>query len=203
MALEVTKAPGVDGVTKATYGQNLEENLRALHQKLRQMSYRPQPVRRVEIPRRMAPYASWGLAASKTRSFRDDATDLGSHLRTGVYQDPMATVQGRVATMPATTNQEVMSQPVNWIVDLDLAQFFDTMPHLEILSQQQIKDRKLQIGSCCRVQTPGGCAVNWEVRKARLSPVLANIFLDQVLDQWFMTVVSTAEDDMCVDPGRR
>jgi len=37
------------GVTKATYGQNLEENLRALHQKLRQMSYRPQPVRRVEI----------------------------------------------------------------------------------------------------------------------------------------------------------
>jgi len=51
MALEVTKAPGVDGVTKATYGQNLEENLRALHQKLRQMSYRPQPVRRVEIPK--------------------------------------------------------------------------------------------------------------------------------------------------------
>jgi len=50
MALEVTKAPGVDGVTKATYGQNLEENLRALHQK-RQMSYRPQPVRRVEIPK--------------------------------------------------------------------------------------------------------------------------------------------------------
>jgi len=39
-------------------------------------------------------------------------------------------------------NQEVMSQPVNWIVDLDLAQFF-TMPHLEILTpQQQIKDRK-------------------------------------------------------------
>jgi len=31
-------------------------------------------------------------------------------------------------------NQEVMSQPVNWIVDLDLAQFFDTMPHLEILT---------------------------------------------------------------------
>jgi len=33
---------------------------------------------------------------------------------------------------------------VNWIVDLDLAQFFDTMPHLEILTllQQQIKDRK-------------------------------------------------------------
>jgi RNA-directed DNA polymerase len=50
-ALDGTKAPGVDGITKAMYGQNLEANLQALHQKLRQRSYRPQPVRRVEIPK--------------------------------------------------------------------------------------------------------------------------------------------------------
>src|SRR5918999_5421760 len=50
-ALDGTRAPGVDGVTKARYGQNLEANLQALHQKLHRMSYRPQPVRRVEIPK--------------------------------------------------------------------------------------------------------------------------------------------------------
>ncbi|HSF33595.1 MAG TPA: hypothetical protein VLK82_24395 [Candidatus Tectomicrobia bacterium] len=50
-ALEGTKAPGVEGITKAMYGQNLEANLQALHQKLHQRSYRPQPVRRVEIPK--------------------------------------------------------------------------------------------------------------------------------------------------------
>jgi RNA-directed DNA polymerase len=50
-ALEGTKAPGVDGITKAMYGQNLEANLQALHQKLHQSAYRPQPVRRVEIPK--------------------------------------------------------------------------------------------------------------------------------------------------------
>jgi len=38
-------------VTKAGYGQNLEENLRELHQQLLQMSYRPKAVRRVEIPK--------------------------------------------------------------------------------------------------------------------------------------------------------
>ncbi len=48
-ALDGTKAPGLDGVTKAMYGQNLDDNLRALHQKLRQLAYRPQPVHRVEI----------------------------------------------------------------------------------------------------------------------------------------------------------
>jgi retron-type reverse transcriptase len=55
-----------------------------------------------------------------------------------------------------------MRQPVNWIVDLDLAQFFDTMPHQEILAvlAQRITDvkclrliaRMLKAG----VQTPGG-----------------------------------------------
>ena len=49
LSLDATKAPGVDGVTKAAYGEHLEDNLRELHRRLRQMSYRPQPVRRVEI----------------------------------------------------------------------------------------------------------------------------------------------------------
>jgi RNA-directed DNA polymerase len=50
-SLDGKKATGVDGVTKAMYGQHLEENLQALHQKLHQRAYRPQPVRRVEIPK--------------------------------------------------------------------------------------------------------------------------------------------------------
>lgn len=42
--LDGKKALGVDGVTKAAYGHNLEANLQELHRKLHQMSYRPQPV---------------------------------------------------------------------------------------------------------------------------------------------------------------
>src|ERR671914_472184 len=38
-ALDGTRAPGVDGVTKARYGEHLEDNLQALHQQLRQMAY--------------------------------------------------------------------------------------------------------------------------------------------------------------------
>jgi RNA-directed DNA polymerase len=50
-SLDGKKAAGGDGVIKAMYGQNVEANLQALHRKLHQMSYRPQPVRRVEIPK--------------------------------------------------------------------------------------------------------------------------------------------------------
>ena len=44
-------APGIDEVTKEAYAQNLEDNLAALERRLHQMSYRPQPVRRVYIPK--------------------------------------------------------------------------------------------------------------------------------------------------------
>jgi group II intron reverse transcriptase/maturase len=94
-------------------------------------------------------------------------------------------------------NQEVMSKPVNWIADLDLAQFFDTMPHKEILAvlSTRIKDRKflrlvarlLKAGT----QTPGGVVYDelGSPQGSIVSPVIANAFLDTVLDQWFALVV--------------
>ena len=45
------KAVGIDGVTKADYEENLEENLKNLVGRLKRKAYRPQPARRVEIPK--------------------------------------------------------------------------------------------------------------------------------------------------------
>ena len=44
-------AVGVDGVTKAQYGQDLESNLRNLHERLKTKRYRHRPIRRVHIPK--------------------------------------------------------------------------------------------------------------------------------------------------------
>jgi len=49
--LDGNKAVGVDGVTKEQYGENLEENLQALSDRLKRMGYRPQPRRRSYIPK--------------------------------------------------------------------------------------------------------------------------------------------------------
>jgi retron-type reverse transcriptase len=49
--LRANAAVGVDGVTKEQYGQNLEENLADLHQRLKQGRYRHQPIKRVHIPK--------------------------------------------------------------------------------------------------------------------------------------------------------
>jgi group II intron reverse transcriptase/maturase len=91
-----------------------------------------------------------------------------------------------------------MSMPVNWIADLDLARFFDTMPHTEILAvlAQRITDKRflrliarmLKAG----VQTPGGVVYDelGSPQGSIVSPVIANVFLDHVLDQWFARTVT-------------
>ena len=90
-----------------------------------------------------------------------------------------------------------MTKPVNWIADLDLARFFDTMPHVEILAvlAERIADqaflrliaRMLKAG----VQTPGGVVYDelGSPQGSIVSPVIANAFLDHVLDQWFVQTV--------------
>jgi group II intron reverse transcriptase/maturase len=84
-----------------------------------------------------------------------------------------------------------------WILEIDIRKFFDSMPHSEILAvlSERIADqrflrliaRMLKAG----VQTPGGIVYDelGVPQGSIVSPVIANAFLDHVLDQWFVTVV--------------
>jgi group II intron reverse transcriptase/maturase len=199
-ALEGTKAPGVDGVTKTAYGQKLEENLRALHQKLCQMSYRPQPVRRVEMPKEDGTMRPLGISCIEDKIVQEMTRRILEAIYEPVFIPSSYGFRAGKSCHDALRqlNQEVMNQPVNWIADLDRAQFFDTIPHLEILTvlRQRIKDRKfLQLIARllkAGVQTPGG-VVQDELGSPQgsiVSPVIANVFLDHMLDQWFTTVMS-------------
>lgn len=199
-ALDAKKAPGVDGVTREEYGQNLEDNLRELYRQLLQMSYRPQPVRRVEIPKQDGTVRPLGISCVEDKIVAEMTRRILEAIYEPVFLDTSYGFRPQRSCHDALRqlNKEVMSQPVNWIADLDLAQFFDTMPHIELLSvlRERIKDRRflhliarmLKAG----VQTPGG-VVQDELGSPQgsiVSPVLANVFLDYVLDQWFATVVT-------------
>jgi retron-type reverse transcriptase len=62
-ALRPKAAPGVDGVTWRDYGQDLEANLRDLHERVHRGSYRAKPVRRAYIPKRDGRLRPLGVAA--------------------------------------------------------------------------------------------------------------------------------------------
>ena len=135
-ALDGTKAPGVDGVTKEMYAQHLDTHLQALHTKLSQMSYRPHPVRRVEIPKEDGTTRPLGISCTEDKIVQEMARRILEAIYEPVFLETSYGFRPGRSCHDALRrfNAEVMRQPVNWIVDLDLAQFFDTMPHQEILT---------------------------------------------------------------------
>jgi RNA-directed DNA polymerase len=198
-SLDAKKAVGVDGVTKAMYGQDLETNLQDLHRRLHQMAYRPKPVRRVEIPKEDGSTRPLGISCVEDKIVQEMVRRLLEAIYEPVFIDTSYGFRPGRSCHDALRqlNHEVMSEPVNWLLDMDLAKFFDTMPHTEILAvlSERIADQKLLrlIARMLKagVQTPGGVVADelGSPQGSIVSPVIANAFLDHVLDQWFVTVV--------------
>jgi group II intron reverse transcriptase/maturase len=198
-ALDGTKAPGGDGGSKARSGQNLEATLQALRQKLQRMASRPQPVRRVEMPKADGTRRPLGISGLEDKRVQEMTGRLLDAIYEPVVLDPSSGVRPGRSCHDALRqlNHAVRRAPVNWRVAMDLAQFFDTMPHTASLAGRaerlaaqkflRLIARLLKAG----VQTPGGI-VHDELGSPQgsiVSPVIANALLDHVLDQWFVGVV--------------
>jgi RNA-directed DNA polymerase len=69
-------AVGVDGVTKEQYGQDLERNLRALHERLVSKRYRHQPIRRVHIPKDKGKTRPIGISAFEDKLVQDAVREV-------------------------------------------------------------------------------------------------------------------------------
>ena len=99
-------AAGVDGMNVEELGAYLWENGENIREQLKTRKYKPQPVRRVEIPK----------------------PDGGTR-KLGV-----PTVVDRFVQQAVLKALEMMNDGHNWIVDIDLAKFFDTVDHDKIMT---------------------------------------------------------------------
>ena len=153
-------AAGVDGMNVEELGAYLWENGENIREQLKTRKYKPQPVRRVEIPK----------------------TDGGTR-KLGV-----PTVVDRFVQQAVLKALEMMNDGHNWIVDIDLAKFFDTVDHDKMMTifGRTIKDgdvisvvRKFLVSGVMTddeyedtiVGTPQG---------GNISPLLANVMLNEL-----------------------
>jgi RNA-directed DNA polymerase len=185
---------GVDGMTAAAYEQNLESNLRDLCAHVHASRYRPQPVRRVYIPKADGGKRPLGVPTLEDKIVQGAVAELLS----AIYEADFLGFSygfrpGRSPHMAlAALHTAIMSQRVTWVLDADIRNFFDSVDHewlLRMLAHRIADPRVLRL---VQQWLAAGVLESGEWQEtdrgtpqgAGISPLLANIFLHYVLDLW-------------------
>ncbi|MDD4550190.1 MAG: reverse transcriptase domain-containing protein [Syntrophomonadaceae bacterium] len=198
--MQKRKTTGVDGVSWATYDQNLEANLDDLVARMKRQAYKPQPVKRVFIPKpgsdKKRPL---GIPAYEDKLVQNVVASLVN----AIYeQDFLGFSYGfrpgrSVHDALKSLNGIIEKRPINYIVDADIKGFFDHVdqkwlikflelriadPNMIRLIVRFLKAGVVEAG--IKYDTPEGTP-----QGGVCSPILANVYLHYVIDLWFYKVV--------------
>jgi group II intron reverse transcriptase/maturase len=193
-ALEPKAAPGVDGVTWADYGQDLEENLRDLHARVHRGAYRASPSRRVYIPKPDGRLRPLGVASLEDKVLQRALVEV---LNAVFEQDFLGFSYGfRPGRSPHHALDAlaagIVGKKVNWVLDLDFRDYFSTLDHrwLERFLEHRIADRRvlrlIQKWMAAGVIEEGSWTAFDEgvPQGASVSPLLSNVYAHYVFDLW-------------------
>lgn len=200
-SLKGKAAVGIDGMTKETYGKNLEENLEALLKKLKTMSYIPGPVRQILIPKEGSNGATRPLGIG---NFEDKIVQKGVQKILEAIYEPLFWnssfgFRPKLGCHDAikALRSHLYSQSVRKVIDLDLSNYFGTIDHELLMEQLSNKIQDKRFLRYLRRMFKAGILSNGELtvsdegvpQGSVCSPILANIFAHYALDDWFnMTV---------------
>ena len=187
-------AVGVDGVTKAEYGRDLEMNLPDLHGRMKARKYRHQPIRRVHIPKEKG-RRPIGISCTEDKVVQNAIREV---LEAIYEQDFLSCSYGFRPGRSAHDAVRALTRAVNegeanFILEIDVASFFDSMVRVQLMEmlQERVADGSLLrlIGKCLHVGVLDGEEFSrpdeGTVQGSTLSPLLGNVYLHHALDVWF------------------
>ena len=190
-------ARGIDGQSAATYGKQLEANLQSLLDRAKSGRYRAPPVRRVHIPKG---------DGSETRpigipTFEDKVLQRAVAMLIGeIYEQEFHDFS--YGFRPGRSPHRAVDAVQNaawrlhggWIVEVDIRKFFDTVDHAHLreILRRRIGDGVLLrlIGKWLNAGVVENLVLSYPAEGTPqggvISPLLANIYLHEVLDEWFV-----------------
>ena len=213
------RASGIDGVSWQEYGKPLEENLANLVERMKAKRYKPQPAKRVYIPKNNTEKRPLGLPALEDKIVQKGIARILEAIYEVDFLDCSYGFRPKRGCHQAlnAVDKTIMTKPINHVIEADIKGFFDNVSHpwmMEFL-QVRIKDpsflllisRFLKAGYMDAgefVSTERGTP-----QGGNLSPALSNVFLHYVLDLWFekeirpqargaCTLVRYADDFVCM-----
>lgn len=200
-------AAGVDGVTAEEYAEHLEENLAGLHARLRGDKYKAPPVKRAWADKDDGSQRPLGMPVFEDKIVQRAA----SMVMSAVYeQDFYDFSHGfREKHSPHQALKELREKcyklNISWIVDADVTGFFDNLDHglLRDVIRKRVNDGGLLrlIGKWLNAGVLDGTELFYPEKGTPqggvISPLLANIFLHNVLDEWFAKEVQPRLKGRC------
>lgn len=193
------KATGIDGVDKAQYDENAEENIRQLVERMKKFQYKPLPVRRTYIPKANGQLRPLGIPAYEDRLVQGAMANALNEVYEPRFLDCSYGFRpGRSAhDVVRYINQTIMIHKVNYVLEADIKGFFDNVDHEWLMKflEHDIQDRNF-LRYVKRFLIAGIMEgserkdSDWGTPQGGLiSPVLANVYLHYVLDLWFDKVI--------------
>src|SRR4030066_948768 len=189
-------AAGIDRVSYATYGEDLEGNITDLVKRLREKRYGANDIRRVWIPKpdgRQRPLGipvledkivQRGVAKILSAIYEQDFLEVSYGFREGLSgHDALKALE-----------LSIMRDGVNYLIDVDIRGYFDQVDHkwLMRMLKERIVDRTI-LRLIGKALTGGGMEEGKRIRNREgvpqggvISPLLANIYLHYALDLWIM-----------------
>jgi len=192
--LKRNAAPGVDGMTWRRYGEDLEENLQDLSNRLKRGAYRAKPTRRTFIPKPDGRERPLGVTALEDKIVQRATVEVLN----AIYEvDFLGFSYG---FRPGRSQHNaldalytaLLTKKVNWVLDADISGFFDAIDRKWLVKfiEHRIGDRRvvrliqkwlnagvLEDGK--RIFSDKGT-----VQGGSISPLLANVYLHYVFDLW-------------------
>ena len=180
---------GVDGMTVEQLPAYLKQHWPAIREQLLRGTYKPQPVKRVEIPKPDGGVRKLGIPTVLDRFIQQAVMQVlqGRWDRT-FSKYSYGFRPGRSAHQAVTKAQQYIAAGYRWVVDLDLEKFFDRVNHDQLMSKiaKRIKDKQLLklIRASLRAGVMEGGLVSpvdeGTPQGGPLSPLLSNIVLDEL-----------------------
>lgn len=199
---------GIDGITIEKFNDNLKGNLYKLWNRMSSGSYKPQPLRVVKIPKNPEGHRMLCIPTVYDRVAQTTVALYLEPLVEPIFHENSYGYRPNKSSLDAVEVTRKRCWKYDWVIDLDIAEFFDSLDHDLVL--QTIKtytnckwvilyvERWLKVS----IQQPDG---NMIIRNkgipqgSPISPIISNIVMHLIFDEWMKHKYSTIPFERYVD----
>ncbi len=194
--LKKNRACGIDRVTIEEYGSNLQQNVVQLVKQMKTKRYKAQPVRRTYIPKASGKdLRPLGIPTTQDKLVQMALKNILEAVFEPIFLDSSHGFRPNRGCHTAIKRLDnvMIRKPINYIVEVDIRKFFDTVDHEWLMRcvQERVADPNLLwlVGMQLKAGVMEGATLHetdeGTPQGGVVSPLLANIYLHYVLDLWF------------------